>query len=73
MVKINTNLGVNVSLENAPTPQPIMNVGREQIVGKDKFGGLADTLASINPKIKTLQMQNLKKETKHLLKKVEQR
>ena len=73
MVKINTNLGVNVSLENAPTPQPIMNVGREQIVGKDKFEALADTLASINPKIKTLADAELKKETKHLLKKVEQR
>ncbi len=61
MVKINTNLGVNVSLENAPTPQPIMNVGREQIVGKDKFEALADTLASINPKIKTLADAELKK------------
>ena len=35
MVKINTNLGVSVNLENAPAPKPIMNVGEEKIVGKD--------------------------------------
>ena len=60
MVKINTNLGVSVNLENAPTPKPIMNVGGEKIVGKDKFGALADTLAQINPTIKKLADQDLK-------------
>ena len=38
--KINTDLGINVGLENAPTPQPITNVGSERIIGKDKFGAL---------------------------------
>ena len=60
MVKINTNLGVSVNLENAPAPKPIMNVGGEKIVGKDKFGALADTLAQINPTIKKLADQDLK-------------
>jgi len=60
MAKINTDLGINVSLENAPTPNPIMNVGSEKIVGKDKFQALADTLASINPTIKQLADAKLK-------------
>ena len=60
MVKINTNLGVSVSLQNAPTPQPVMSTGQQQIVGKDKFEALADTLATINPTIKKLADQKLK-------------
>ena len=27
MVKINTDIGVNVGLQNAPAPKPVMNVG----------------------------------------------
>jgi len=60
--KINTDLGINVGLENAPTPQPITNVGSERIVGKDKFGALADTLAQINPTIKKLADANMKEQ-----------
>jgi hypothetical protein len=60
MAKINTNLGVSVSLQNAPTPQPVMSTGQQQIVGKDKFEALADTLATINPTIKKLADQKLK-------------
>jgi len=60
--KINTNLGINVGLENAPTPQPITNVGSETIVGKDKFGALADTLAQINPTIRKLADSKMKEQ-----------
>lgn len=60
--KINTDLGINVGLENAPTPQPITNVGSERIIGKDKFGALADTLAQINPTIKKLADANMKEQ-----------
>ena len=45
MVKINTDLGVNVQLENAATPVDVPVGSGAQIVGKDKFGQLADTLA----------------------------
>lgn len=62
MAKINTDLGINVSLQNAPTPNPIMNVAEERIVGKDKFEALADTLAQINPTIKQLADNKLKQE-----------
>ena len=27
MAKINTDIGVNVGLQNAPAPKPVMNVG----------------------------------------------
>lgn len=60
--KINTDLGINVGLENAPTPQPITNVGSERIIGKDKFGALADTLAQINPTIKKLADASMKEQ-----------
>lgn len=60
--KINTDLGINVGLENAPTPQPITNVGSETIVGKDKFGALADTLAQINPTIRKLADSKMKEQ-----------
>lgn len=62
MAKINTDLGINVSLQNAPTPNPIMNVAEERIVGKGKFEALADTLAQINPTIKQLADNKLKQE-----------
>tara|TARA_B100001059_G_scaffold156962_1_gene156487 strand:- start:2906 stop:4972 length:2067 start_codon:yes stop_codon:yes gene_type:complete len=60
MAKTNTDLGINVALENAPTPKPVMNVGQEKIVGKDPFGALSASLAKINPTIKKLADQNLK-------------
>lgn len=60
--KINTDLGINVGLENAPTPQPITNVGSERIISKDKFGALADTLAQINPTIKKLADASMKEQ-----------
>ncbi len=60
--KINTDLGINVGLENAPTPQPITNVGSETIVGKDKFGALADTLAQVNPTIRKLADSKMKEQ-----------
>ena len=62
MAKINTDIGVNVGLQNAPAPKPVMNVGSEKIVGKDKFSALADTLSQINPTIKKLADQQLKQE-----------
>jgi hypothetical protein len=62
MTKINTDIGVNVGLQNAPAPKPVMNVGSEKIVGKDKFSALADTLSQINPTIKKLADQQLKQE-----------
>lgn len=60
MAKTNTDLGISVALENAPTPKPVMNVGQEKIVGKDTFGALAESLSKINPTIKKLADQNLK-------------
>lgn len=62
MVKINTDLGVNVQLENAATPVDVPVGSGAQIVGKDKFGQLADTLAKINPKIQKLAQQNIERE-----------
>lgn len=62
MVKINTDLGVNVQLENAATPVDVPVGSGAQIVGKDKFGQLADTLARINPKIQKLAQQNIERE-----------
>lgn len=62
MAKINTDIGVNVSLQNAPAPKPVMNVGTSRVIGNDKFGALADTLAQINPAIKKLADQQLKEE-----------
>ena len=62
MVKINTDLGVNIELENAPTPVDVPVGSGAQIVGKDKFGQLADTLAKINPKIQKLAQQNIERE-----------
>ena len=62
MVKINTDLGVNIELENAPTPVDVPVGSGAQIVGKDKFGQLADTLARINPKIQKLAQQNIERE-----------
>jgi len=60
--KINTDLGINVGLENAPTPQPITNVGSETIVGKDKFEALANTLAQINPTIRKFADSKMKEQ-----------
>jgi len=60
--KINTDLGINVGLENAPTPQPITNVGSETILGKDKFEALADTLAQVNPTIRKLADSKMKEQ-----------
>ena len=37
MVKINTDLGVNVEIENAPVPEAVGNVGSTpNIIGKSK-------------------------------------
>lgn len=64
MAKINTDIGVNINLENAPVTKPILDVGSENIVGKDRFQALADTLAAINPTIKQLADKQLKQEAK---------
>jgi len=64
MAKINTDIGVNINLENAPVTKPILDVGSEKIVGKDRFQALADTLAAINPTIKQLADKQLKQEAK---------
>jgi hypothetical protein len=67
MAKINTDIGVNINLENAPVTKPILDVGSENIVGKDRFQALADTLAAINPTIKQLADKQLKQEAKQSL------
>lgn len=62
MVKINTDLGVSVGIEN---PQSTTNVSvgsGGRIVGKDRFGELADVLSQINPNIRTLADQKLKED-----------
>ena len=63
MVKINTDLGVNVEIENAPVPEAVGNVGSTpNIIGKSKFEQLADTFAKINPKLQKIVQRNLDEE-----------
>ena len=62
MAKINTDLNTNVQLENAPTPEAVSVGSGSQIVGKSGFDALADTLASINPRIRALADQKFKEQ-----------
>ena len=55
MAKIETDIGINVGIENAPAPQDgNITTATSQIVGKNSFQELASIFATINPAIKDL-------------------
>lgn len=60
MAKIETDIGINVGIDNAPTPQDgNITTATSQIVGKNSFQELADIFATINPAIRDLAQKNI--------------
>lgn len=60
MAKINTDIGINVGIDNAPTPQDgNITTATSQIVGKNSMQELADIFATINPAIRDLTQKKI--------------
>lgn len=60
MAKIETDIGVNVGIDNAPVPQDgNITTATSQIVGKNSWQELADIFATINPAIRDLTQKNI--------------
>ena len=60
MAKINTDIGINVGIDNAPVPQDgNITTATSQIVGKNSMQELADIFATINPAIRDLTQKKI--------------
>ena len=60
MAKIETDIGINVGIDNAPVPQDgNITTATSQIVGKNSWQELADIFATINPAIRDLTQKNI--------------
>ena len=63
MAKIETDIGINVGIENAPAPQDgNITTATSQIVGKNSFQELASIFATINPAIKDLAQKKIEED-----------
>jgi hypothetical protein len=63
MAKIETDIGINVGIENAPAPQDgNISTATSQIVGKNSFQELASIFATINPAIKDLAQKKIEED-----------
>ena len=60
MAKINTDIGINVGIDNAPVPQDgNITTATSQVVGKNSWQELADIFATINPAIRDLTQKKI--------------
>ena len=60
--RINTDLGINVSLTDAPDVKTVSITNPPKIEGKNNFEVLADVLGQFNPKIQELAKKDLERE-----------
>jgi translation initiation factor 2 beta subunit (eIF-2beta)/eIF-5 len=60
--RINTDLGINVSLTDAPDVKTVSITNPPKIEGKNNFELLADVLGQFNPKIQELAKKDLERE-----------
>lgn len=59
--RINTDLGINVSLTDAPDIKTVAVTNPPLPTGKNEFEALADVLGQFNPKIQELVQKMLNK------------